>query len=188
MPRLVLAAIKAAASVRTSAAPLGAHVRPLGNKLVSPEADGLVPPRLLNARCLFSRRASRSGVRDFAATSAVDADVPTPQLSTPREGTRPIPAPVPVAALPPLERSVAELQVIEDKTPDVHIELGSAWARGRDYAAAEGSFRRALALDQGATPAWVGLGRLYADRGDAERAISALERAIAERDTPPLGA
>ena len=83
------------------------------------------------------------------------------------------------AALPPLERSVAELQAVEDKTPDVHIELGSAWARGRDYAAAEASFRRALALDQGAAPAWVGLGRLYADRGDAERAISALERAIA---------
>lgn len=84
-------------------------------------------------------------------------------------------------ALPPLERSVAELRSSVEKTPEAveaHVELAAALARERQYAEAEASFRRALAIDEDAARAWVGLGRLYADQGDLGRAVAALERAI----------
>lgn len=82
------------------------------------------------------------------------------------------------AALPPLVRSVAELRAAAEArsaVAEAHLELAVALSRKRLYAEAETSYRRALALDEGLAEAWVGLGRLYADQGDLERAVEALE-------------
>ncbi len=61
---------------------------------------------------------------------------------------------------------------------DVHIELAAGLVRERAYDEAEAAYGRALQLDAGAAQAYVGLGKLYADRGALERAVTALSQAI----------
>ena len=85
-------------------------------------------------------------------------------------------------SLPPLERSLSALQADIERRPEVaalHVELATALARQRRYTEAEARYRRALAIDEHLSSAWIGLGRLYADRGDLGQAVEALEEAIA---------
>ena len=79
-------------------------------------------------------------------------------LVLPEKTRVPLPPAAPLAEL----RTAARVQ---PEVPDVHIELAAALVRARAYDEAEAAYRRALQLDADAAQAYVGLGKLYADRG-----------------------
>ena len=93
-------------------------------------------------------------------------------LVLPEKTRAPLPPAAPLSEL----RAAARAQ---PEVADVHIELADVLVRERTYDEAEAAYRRALQLDAGAAQAYVGLGKLYADRGALGQATSALKQAIA---------
>ncbi len=85
------------------------------------------------------------------------------------------------ARLPPAA-PLSELRTATAAQPEaaeVHIELAAALVRERAYREAETVYRRALQIDARAAQAYVGLGKLYADRGERKQAVAALRQAMA---------
>ena len=87
-------------------------------------------------------------------------------------------------AAPPVGEVAAAEAVVarRPRDPQAHFDLAEVLRSLRRYAAAEVHYQRTIALDSSHARAYIGLGRLYGDRGDQSEAIEALQRALALGD------
>jgi len=128
------------------------------------EPDASAPPAVAHAA---SAPAAPPG-RDVEELEQFWQQAP---LVLPPKMRAPLPPTAPLSELRAAARTAPEVV-------DVHMELAAALVRQRAYDEAEAAYRRALQLDAGAAQAYVGLGKLYADRGALAQADTALRQAI----------
>ncbi|HSQ79328.1 MAG TPA: tetratricopeptide repeat protein [Candidatus Bathyarchaeia archaeon] len=77
-------------------------------------------------------------------------------------------------AIPILERSIA----LDPQDTGARVSLGTAFAAQRRYDEAEAAFLEALKLEPGDVDAHFGLGRLYLDRGEMNKAVFHLQQIL----------
>ncbi len=87
----------------------------------------------------------------------------------------------PNAALARLERQA----MLQPNSAEIRYLVGRAYELAGDRAKAEQSYLKAVELNPGAVPAYISLGQIYGATKDYDRAITQLDKALAQRPDQP---